>query len=58
MIPMARYLFTDGPCLESKEYIAGLRIIKAPDLDVALRLAALGSKHCDRRAGLRPFLEA
>jgi hypothetical protein len=49
-------VFTDGPYLESKEYIAGLWIIEAPHLDVALRLAALGSKNCNRRVELRPFL--
>lgn len=49
-------MFTDGPYLESKEYIVGFWIIKAADLDVALRLAALGSKHCNRRVELRPFL--
>ncbi|GAA2372615.1 YciI family protein [Dactylosporangium salmoneum] len=51
-------VFTDGPYLESKEHIAGFWIIDAPDLDVARRLAALGSKHCNRRVELRPFLEA
>ena len=35
-------MFTDGPFLESKEYIAGFWIIEAPDLDVALELAAEG----------------
>ena len=49
-------VFTDGPYLESKEYVAGFWIIEAPDLDVALRLAALGSKNCNRRVELRPFL--
>ena len=49
-------LFTDGPFLESKEYVAGFWIIEAPDLDVALRLAALGSKQCNRRVEVRPFL--
>ncbi|MFR9776457.1 YciI family protein [Micromonospora sp. MS34] len=49
-------VFTDGPYLESKEYLAGFWIIEAPHLDVALRLAALGSKHCNRRVELRPFL--
>jgi hypothetical protein len=37
-------VFTDGPFLESKEYLAGFWVIEAPDLDVALRLAADGSK--------------
>ncbi|MBV1856532.1 YciI family protein [Catellatospora tritici] len=49
-------VFTDGPYLESKEYIAGFWIIDAPDLDVALRLAAQGSKSCNRRVEVRPFL--
>jgi hypothetical protein len=48
-------VFTDGPYLESKEYVAGFWLIQAPDLDVALRLATLGSKHCNRRVELRPF---
>ena len=38
----ARPMFTDGPFLESKEYLAGFWIIEAPDLDVALKLAADG----------------
>jgi hypothetical protein len=49
-------VFTDGPYLESKEHIVGFWIIEAPHLDVALRLAALGSKNCNRRIELRPFL--
>jgi hypothetical protein len=49
-------VFTDGPYLESKEYIAGFWIIEAPDLDVALRLAAQGSKSCNRRVELRTVL--
>ena len=49
-------VFTDGPYLESKEHIAGVWIIDAPHLDVALRLAAGGSKACNRRIELRPIL--
>jgi hypothetical protein len=49
-------VFTDGPYLESKEYIAGFWIIEAPHLDAALRLAAAGSKACNRRVELRPVL--
>jgi len=49
-------VFTDGPYLESKEHIIGFWIINASDLDVALRLAAMGSEHCNRRVELRPFL--
>jgi len=49
-------VFTDGPFLESKEHVAGFWIIDAPDLDVALQLAADGSKSCNRRVEVRPFL--
>lgn len=49
-------VFTDGPFVESKEYLAGFWIIEAPDLDVALKLAAEGSKACNRRVEVRPFL--
>jgi hypothetical protein len=49
-------VFTDGPFIESKEYLAGFWIIDAPDLDVALRLAAEGSRHCNRKVEVRPFL--
>ncbi len=49
-------IVTDGPFLESKEYLAGFWIIEAPDLDVALTLAAEGSKHCNRKVEVRPFL--
>ncbi|GAA1844789.1 YciI family protein [Asanoa iriomotensis] len=49
-------VFTDGPFVETKEYLAGFWVFEAPDLDVALRLAAEGSKHCNRRVEVRPFL--
>jgi hypothetical protein len=48
-------LFTDGPFLESKEFLIGFWIIEAPDLDVALKLAAEGSKACNRKVEVRPF---
>ena len=49
-------MITDGPFLESKEYIVGFWIIEAPDLDAALKLAAGGSKACNRKVEVRPFL--
>jgi hypothetical protein len=49
-------MFTDGPFLESKEYLAGFWVIEAADLDVVLKLAAEGSKHCNRKVEVRPFL--
>ena len=48
-------VFTDGPFLESREHLAGFWIIETPNLNVALKLAAEGSKHCNRKVELRPF---
>ncbi|WP_455430608.1 hypothetical protein [Paractinoplanes durhamensis] len=42
--------------MESKEFIIGFWIIEAADLDVALRLAADGSRACNRKVEVRPFL--
>jgi hypothetical protein len=49
-------MFTDGPFLESKEYLAGFWIIEAPDPGVALGLAAEGSKACNAKVEVRRFL--
>jgi hypothetical protein len=49
-------VFTDGPFVESKEFLAGFWILEAPDLDVALKLATEGSRACNRRIEVRPFL--
>jgi hypothetical protein len=49
-------LFTDGPFVETKEYLSGFWVIEAPDLDVALEVAAGASKACNRRVEVRPFL--
>src|ERR1700733_2809212 len=49
-------IVTDGPFLESKEYLVGFWIIEAADLDVALKLATEGSKACNRKIEVRPFL--
>jgi hypothetical protein len=49
-------VLTDGPFLESKEYLGGFWIIEAPDLEVALELATEGSKACNRKIEVRPFL--
>jgi hypothetical protein len=49
-------MFTDGPFLESKEYLVGFWIMEAADLDEALKLAAEGSKACNRKVEVRPFL--
>ena len=52
----AEPMLTDGPFLESKEYLAGFWVIEAADLDLALKIAAEGSKHCNRKVEVRPFL--
>ena len=49
-------MFTDGPFVESKEYLAGFWVMEAADLDEALKLAAAGSKACNRKIEVRPFL--
>jgi hypothetical protein len=49
-------ILTDGPFLETKEYLAGFWILEAADLDVALTLAAQGSRACNRKVEVRPFL--
>lgn len=50
-------IFSDGPFAETKEYLGGLWIIEAADLDEALKLAAEGSKHCNRKVEVRPFAD-
>lgn len=52
----AEAIVTDGPFVETKEWLSGFWIIEASDLDVALALAATGSKACNRRVEVRPFL--
>jgi hypothetical protein len=49
-------VFSDGPFVESKEYLAGIWVWEAPDLDAALKLAAEASEVCDRKIEVRPFL--
>ncbi|MEO7996806.1 MAG: YciI family protein [Gemmatimonadaceae bacterium] len=49
-------MFTDGPFLESKEFMIGFWIMDAPDLDVALKLASGASQACNRKLEVRPFL--
>jgi hypothetical protein len=53
--PNGELLLTDGPYLETKEVIGGFWVIDAPDLDVALNLAAEGSKACRGKVEVRPF---
>ena len=48
-------VMTDGPYLETKEHLGGFWVIEAPDLDVALALAAEASKACRGTVEVRPF---
>jgi len=50
-------IVTDGPYVESKEFLAGFWIMEVPDLDTALALATEGSKACNRKVEVRPFLK-
>ena len=50
-------MVSDGPFLESKEFLGGFWIIEAPDLDVALRIASDGSKACNRKVEVWPVLQ-
>ena len=50
-----RPVLTDGPYLETKEHLGGFWVIEADDLDVALALAAEGSKACRGVVEVRPF---
>jgi hypothetical protein len=52
----AEPVITDGPFVETKEHLAGFWIIEAADLDVAIKLATDGSKACNRKIEVRPFL--
>jgi hypothetical protein len=54
----AKPAFTDGPYLEAKEYLGGFWVIDAPDLDVALTLAAEASKACRGKVEVRPIAGA
>jgi hypothetical protein len=50
-------IISDGPFLESKEFLAGFWVMEAADLDVALRLARDASKACNRKIEVRPLLQ-
>ena len=51
-------IVTDGPFIESKEYLGGFWVIEAADLDAALQWAKEGSKACAGRVEVRAFQDA
>src|SRR5205807_2290976 len=50
-------LMTDGPFAEGKEYIGGLCIVKAPDLDAALEWGRKATRATTLPIEVRPFVE-
>ena len=48
---------TDGPFAEAKEQIGGFWVIRAADLDAALKVAAEASAACRGPVEVRPFQE-
>jgi hypothetical protein len=48
-------VLVDGPYLETKEVIGGFWVVDVPDRDVALALAAEGSRACRGKVEVRPF---
>ena len=47
---------SDGPYVQTKEFVAGLWIINAPDLETAVNLGVDASVACNRRIEVRAFL--
>jgi len=48
---------TDGPYMESKEWLGGFTLILAEDMDDAVRIAAMGEIPKRARIEIRPTLE-
>lgn len=48
-------VITDGPFTESKEHLGGFWVVKATDLDAALKLAEAGARACRNPVEVRPF---
>lgn len=49
-------LVTEGSLYNEKEFYIGFWLINAADQDEALALATAGSKACNRKVELRPYL--
>lgn len=47
--------FTDGPFAEAKEHLGGFWVLKAPNLDAALKIAVRAAKACRSPVEVRPF---
>lgn len=49
-------IVVEGPLHDTHEYVSGFWILEADSLEQARALAAEGSKSCNRKVELRPFL--
>jgi hypothetical protein len=45
-----------GSVFDSAEYMSGFWLIEAENMETAMRLASEGSKACNRKVELRPFI--
>ena len=50
-------IVTDGPFVETKEVVGGVFVIELPDLDEAIRLAALIPSASHGSIEIRPVLQ-
>ena len=48
-------LLTDGPFVETKEYVGGISIVDAPDLDAALEWGRKAARAIGLPIEVRPF---
>ncbi len=48
---------SDGPLHRTTEYMSGFWIVDVPDHSTALQVAADGSRACNRKVEVRPFIE-
>jgi hypothetical protein len=48
---------TDGPYLETKEWLGGFWVFELPDRDTAMQWAVEASKACAGKVEVRPFQE-
>lgn len=48
-------VLTDGPYIETKEFLGGFWVLEAPDLDAALELAKEAAVACRGAVEVRPF---
>jgi hypothetical protein len=50
-------IVSDGPYIETKEYVGGFWIVELPDLDAALAWAKTAAAACQDVVEVRPFMD-